>query len=519
MSTLFDQNAAMMVVAGLIKKPEIIHDNQSYKLTPNDFKSDFYKIIFGAINNLVQDGAQNINTKDIDLYIVQYKKQYEKYKSHNGYEFLTSLEPYVKDMDENKFRIHYDRTKKFTILRSLEGLGIDTKEFYNPDVNFLELEKENKKLNKYTIEGILEKVKGRLVTVENEYIARNNIQAQTAGKGMAQLYQGLKDTPEIGMPIEGDILNYIVRGARLGKMYINSAPSGHGKTRFMIGNACALSVPRIENNKVVIKEDLRKTVIFTTEQKVDEIQTLILAYVSGVNENKILTGTVDAYEEKLIQKAINIIEFYDENLHIEVIGNPSIATIKARLLNYITKYGIEYIFYDYIFSSPGLLGEFRDLKIREDVALMMLSNTLKEIAAENNVFIQSGTQLNDRWQKNLVRNVNHVRGSKAIGDKVDVGIISVMLSDVPEEKEKVEKIVEAANVPMPNIVVDVYKNRRGPLTGVKLFRHFDYGTCRVKDIMLTSSSFKVINDYEVVEYEQSTLSFSEYDKMVVNFNE
>jgi replicative DNA helicase len=149
----------------------------------------------------------------------------------------------------------------------------------------------------------------------------------------------------------------------------------------------------------------------------------------------------------------------------------------------------------------------------------MLSNTLKEIAAENNVFIQSGTQLNDRWQKNLVRNVNHVRGSKAIGDKVDVGIISVMLSDVPEEKEKAEKIVEAANVPMPNIVVDVYKNRRGPLTGVKLFRHFDYGTCRVKDIMLTSSSFKVINDYEVVEYEQSTLSFSEYDKMVVNFNE
>ena len=81
------------------------------------------------------------------------------------------------------------------------------------------------------------------------------------------------------------------------------------------------------------------------------------------------------------------------------------------------------------FSSPGLLTEFRDLEVREDVALMMMSNTLKELAMTYNVFIQSATQLNGNWEKNNVRNANLIRGSKAIVDKVDIGLIGVRLTD------------------------------------------------------------------------------------------
>lgn len=501
MPGLFDQNAAMMVIAGLVKDPDLIHDSESYKLTVNDFKSDFYKIIFGAIHNLVKDGAENINIKDIDLYIGQYKKQYEKYKNDSGYEFLNSLEPYVEDMDKPKFNIHYNRLKKFTILRSLEDKGIDTKEFYNPDVNFLELDKQNEKLNNLSIENILDSVKEKLVDVENLFVSRQNTQTQSGSKGIRELYEELKVAPEVGEQLDGDIYNFIVRGARFGKMYINSAPSGHGKTRSMVGAACGLSMPRIEGDEVVIKKDLKKIVFFTTEQKADEIQTLILAYVSGVNESKILLGNADPYEEKLLQKALDVIEEYGDNFQIESMADPSIALIKTRALKFITKESVEYIFYDYIFSSPGLLSEFRDLKVREDVALMMLSNTLKEVAAEYDVFIMSGTQLNDGWSKNMVRTVNHVRGSKAIGDKVDVGTISIMLEDVPEEKEIVESIIEEAGLEMPNMVMDVYKNRRGELKSVKLYRYFDHGTCRVKDIMLTTSSHKVIDNYHIIEYE------------------
>lgn len=320
---------------------------------------------------------------------------------------------------------------------------------------------------------------------------------------MSALYEDLKSNPEIGVPLDGEILNYVLRGARFGKMYLNSAPTGHGKTRQMVGHACSISLPRIEDDMVVRRDDMRPILFVTTEQQVDEIQTLIMAYVSGVNEKKILYGTASAEEEKRIQLAIKLVEEYSGNFIVETIPDPSIALIKTKIIKHVIQNHVEFVFYDYIFSSPGLLGEFRDLKIREDVALMMLSNTIKEIAAEYQIFMMSGTQLNDRWETSTVRNQNHIRGSKAITDKVDIGMISVKLSDVPEEFETIKGLCETAGLPIPNMVIDIYKNRRGEYAGVKLFRYFDHGTCRSQDIVLTSTNYNIIRDIGKLEYATS----------------
>jgi hypothetical protein len=131
----------------------------------------------------------------------------------------------------------------------------------------------------------------------------------------------------------------------------------------------------------------------------------------------------------------------------------------------------------------------------------MLSNTLKEIAAQYQVFIQSATQLNDRWEQTMVRNVNHIRGSKAIADKADVGMITVKLAEVPEEMAIVEQLCRHAGIEIPNVVTDIYKNRRGELTNVKLFRYFDYGTCRSRDLFLTGLNHNILKNYDKIEYE------------------
>ena len=71
-------------------------------------------------------------------------------------------------------------------------------------------------------------------------------------------------------------------------MYLISAPSGHGKTRRMVGQACALSLPYINSQgQIVTKEEYKPSVFISTELSVKEIQTLVLAYVSGVNEEKL----------------------------------------------------------------------------------------------------------------------------------------------------------------------------------------------------------------------------------------
>lgn len=511
MSALFDQNAAMMVVAGLLHDPTLIHDVDNFRLTTNDFHNEFYRIVFSAINNLVMEGTENVTPRDIDLYIGQYNKQYKVYKEQNGYEFLLSLDPYVMSMDYGKFGMHYNRLKKFTILRDLESAGISTKEFYNPGVDFLLMDKENEKLNALTVDAIIAKVKNKLNKVEESYVSKIRARSQKAAVGLRKLYEELKVEPDVGLPIEGEILNFIARGLRYGKFYLNSAPSGHGKTRFMVGAACAISLPRIEGDTIFVREDLRPVLFITTEQQADEIQTLILAYVSGINERKILRGTATAEEEKRIMIAIDLIEQFPDNFIIETIPDPSIALVRTKLVKHILNNNTHFIFYDYIFSSPGLLGEFRDLKIREDVALMMLSNTLKEVAAEYNIFMQSGTQLNDKWETHRIRNQNHIRGSKAISDKIDFGMITVKLSEVPDEQKEVEILCEKAGIEIPNVVVDIYKNRRGEHAGVKLFRYFDYGTCRVRDILLTTGNYKVITDLEKITYTSKTIDLMDVE--------
>ena len=516
---LFDTNASLYVLSCLMHRPLLLQDER-YVFVKTDFYKPIQQIVFYAIFNMAQNGVEKITPKDIDLYLNQYEAQYEFYKKEKGYEFVTQCYQTAEGTDQHQFDFYYNRLKKFSVLRDLEAIGIDTTAFYNTEQDALNRDLEDEKLNKTSLGGLTERIRELLVEIENRHIGKDQGTSQTASDGMRKLVAELQENPEVGLPLDGDIINYATRGARLGKLYTYSAPSGAGKTRYMVGNACAISMPYLDKaGKVVFRgtqeqDDYQKVLYVATEQKADEIQTMILAYVSGINEKTILLGNYSPDELDRLQKALDIIDKYGKNLILEVIPDPSIAMIKARLAKYIVQDGIEYIFYDYIFSSPGLLTEFRDIEVREDVALMMLSNSIKETAMTYGVFIQSATQLNDGWSKKAVglRDQNCLRGSKAIADKIDIGMIGVRIQD--EEKKQIEAVwneLQKQNPQKykhePNIVIDIYKNRRGELNSVKIFRYFDYGTLHCEDLFVTDASYKAVQDIGQLQYNQRPFDF------------
>ena len=507
---LFDSNTSLFVLSCLMRKPLLIQDGR-YVLTKQDFVNDLQQLAFYSIYNMAQQGAEVVTPQDIDLYVKQYPTQYEYYKSHKGLEWAINTYKITNDSDiDHQFGTYYQRLKKFSILRDLKSQGFDIRPFYDTSKEFLDRDQEDEKLNKTPIEAIANYYREKLVEVENLHIGKDNGTSQTAEKGLRALIEDLMSNPEVGLPLDGDIMNSATRGARAGKLYVYSAPSGAGKTRYMVGNACAISMPYIDDaGKVIMRDNYKKVLFVATEMTADEIQTLILAYVSGVNEKNILLGNYRPNELERIQRALSIIETYKDNFIIECIPDPSMAMIRTRLAKFIVQDNIEYIFYDYIFSSPGLLSEFRDIEVREDVALMMLSNTLKEVAQVYNVFIQSATQLNENWSKNAVgiRDQNCLRGSKAIADKIDIGMVAVRLTD--QEWEKVAAIYEtlAKKHPewqglKPNMVVDLYKNRRGEVSSMKIFRYFDHATCRSIDMFIVDSSYNTFTGLELLQYEK-----------------
>jgi len=516
---LFDTNASLYVLSSLMHNPLLLQDER-YAFVKTDFYKPIQQLVFYAIFNMAQNGVQSISPQDVDFYINQYPAQYEFYKKEKGYEFVTQCYQVAEGSDKHQFDMYYMRLKKFSVLRDLESIGIDTTRFYDTEKDAINRDIEDEKLNKTSLDTLTNQIRNLLVEIDDRHLGKDTGTSQTAAQGIHELFQSLQDNPEVGLPLEGEIINYATRGARLGKLYTYSAPSGQGKTRYMVGQACSISMPYLDEScKVVFRgtkeqDDYQKVLYIATEQKADEIQTLIMAYVSGVNEKKILLGNYSPDELKRMQMALEIIDKYGQNFIIEYMPNPSIAAVKARMAKFIIQDGIEYIFYDYIFSSPDLLNEFSEVGVREDVALMMLSNSIKETAVNYNVYIQSGTQLNDGWAKNKtgLRDQNCLRGSKAIADKIDIGMIGVRIME--DEFKQIEALWQelVRTNPMkykhePNIVVDIYKNRRGELNAVKIWRYFDYGTCHSTDLFITDASYKAVSDIGQLKYDQRPFDF------------
>ena len=68
-----------------------------------------------------------------------------------------------------------------------------------------------------SINDLFSNVATRLAKVENQFVGYNSDSAGPAGEGMLELIEQLKLAPEIGYPLQGEIFNTVVRGARLTK--------------------------------------------------------------------------------------------------------------------------------------------------------------------------------------------------------------------------------------------------------------------------------------------------------------
>lgn len=494
MASLSDKNAIMQVIGCLMKSPVILVDSK-YIITKNDFDLPLAKNIFLAIEDLFKGyNAETITVVDIDNYFQQTEGVYENFKKQNGIQYLNDC---VTLSNLNTFDFYYNRLKKLSALRALKRDGFDITKIYNE--NEIDAQKERvqqEKLDSMSLQNIFDTFLKDLNDLQYDYICKDDSEEGFISDGASALFEELQENPEIGVPLQGEIYNTLVRGARLKKYYLISGASGTGKTRQMVGHACTIAFPErydTKLNKWVVTGTGDRILFFATEMEKEEVQTMILAHISGVNEDKILNNYYESPEEKQrVYDAIKIMEYYKNNFIFVRVGDPSIGQIKTLIRKEVLKYDIGYVFYDYIFSSPGLLAEYKDLNLREDVILMMTSIALKDLANELNIFMMSGTQLNEKWKDYKgIRDYNLIRGSKAIADKIDVGGISLPLTE--EEHEMIDPIARKLNRDLPTQVQDMYKIRRGKYNRVRIWSKVDLGTCRTEDLFLTDTSGNIID--------------------------
>ena len=511
---LSDKNAVLQVIGSLMKKPSLLSEKDKYNLQPNDFESRFERYIFIAILNSYNNGAQTLSEIDIDNYLMEHKDQYLLFQQNNGISYLQD----ALDMSTpENFEYYYNRLKKFNCLKDLKKSGFDISEFYEEnELNPKQFE-INQRFETLKPKDIFDGLKRRIYKVEGEYVEGDASITTDVSVGIDELLEKLKNSPDAGARFQGKYFNTVTRGARKGKYYLVSFPSGGGKTRLLLGEACYLAFPMRyswETMEWKITGNSEKTLFIATEQTKEEIQTMIVAYLTGINEDVILYGHFTKEQQTIIEEAKEVIKKYKNNLMIVQIPMPSVEIVKSVVRQNCIINDIKNVFFDYIFSNPALLNEFRDLKIREDVALLMLSTALKDLAVEQDVFMMSATQLNSSQDTNEkgIKNQNSIRGSKSIVDKADIAMIGGLVPD--DQRDQIAPYV--AKYGMPTQVYDVYKVRRGKWTNLKIWSNVDLGTCRRSDVFVTDSNIKEI-EVPVMEVNFDD-NYGQYDDFVRHVN-
>ena len=511
---LSDKNAILQVIGSLMKKPSLLSEKDKYNLQPSDFESRFERYIFIAILNSYTNGAQSLSEIDIDNYLMEHKDQYLLFQQNNGISYLQD----ALDMSTpENFEYYYNRIKKFNCLKDLKKSGFDISEFYEEnELNPRQFE-INQRFETLKPKDIFDSLKRRIYKVEGEYVEGDASVTTDVSVGIDELLEKLKNSPDAGARFQGKYFNTVTRGARKGKYYIVSFPSGGGKTRLLLGEACYLAFPMRyswETMEWKITGNAEKTLFIATEQAKEEIQTMVVAYLTGINEDVILYGHFTKEQQTIIDQAKEVIKKYKNNLMIVQIPMPSVEIVKSVIRQNCIVNDTKNVFFDYIFSNPALLNEFRDLRIREDVALLMLSTALKDLAVEQDVFMMSATQLNSSQDTNEkgIKNQNSIRGSKSIVDKADIAMIGGLVPD--DQRDQIAPYV--AKYGMPTQVYDVYKVRRGKWTNLKIWSNVDLGTCRRSDVFVTDSNIKEI-EVPIMEVNFDD-NYGQYDEFVHHLN-
>ncbi len=493
---MIDKRDTQQILGCLMKKPQLLSEIDKYSFILTDFSTRFERSIFMAIEGLYRNGAAKIQPIDIENFLESDQVSAKVFKDKNGIEYLQDI---IELSEVDNFDFYYNRFKKFNLLKDLKKQGFDVSEFYCEDLTNPKAEEINQAFNFLFPKDITDTVRKKLLGIESKYETTDEVEIETAATGIENLVNELGAAYEIGMPVQGNIYNQVIDGAKKGTLTIRSAASGVGKTSNAIADACYLAYPFRYNALTCEWEQAgnsEKVLFIVTEQRFKEVRLMILAYLTDINRSRFKYADFSDRESAVITQAIHLMEKYEENLILVKMPNPTIESVKTVVRENCIIHDIGYVFYDYIFIGPSLLNEFKGFALRNDEVLLMFATALKDLAVELDVAMFTSTQLNAKGDDNKdIRNEGTLAGGRSTINKADNG--AVMARPTKEELEILAPLYENNPENKPNLVTDIFKVRSGEWTQVRIWSDMNLGTLRKKDLFITDSRLEPIEDFFV----------------------
>lgn len=517
-----DSNLESFIIGCLMRDTSLL---TRYKISEIDFTHQTRQSIFMGIKYYALHEDKIVTPIDINDYLeTNYPARHQKFQAGNG---LKYLEACIKLAHPASFSGSYEKFRKWSLLRQLLRDGQDVKEIcdielYNSEDLSIR-DTERKRFAELTLEDILIKYDNKQQARRFEYDINSISGEKLGGQEALKQLEVWKDGVAFGHGYASGFLTDITYGLKPGKLHIMSAPTGVGKTRVALANMCYAFAPEFFNTKNDVKKwvlnphgQQNSALFISTEMEVrSEIEPIVQAYMSGVPEPHIKKNDyMEGEEEKIIHSVKKIDQYYIENknkegeyikdynkcgIYVEYLPDFKTEQLKGLIHRYKEEHNISVVFFDYIQSTPSLYKEYQGLsggsQFREDQVLLYLATILKQIAQEENICIVTATQTNEKCKTAKIFDETCIRGSKAIADKGDVGMILTRMTkpdlDIFEQLKNVQKSADLLHYfktdISPTHCLTVYKNRGGNGAGIRILLNIDYETMRISDVAVTNA--------------------------------
>lgn len=342
---LVDKRNIFMLFGCYCNEPKLVVDKR-YETTGVEYGEVFHKLIWGAINNIARRANMGkITSVDIQNELSTSEEALGVWKLNDGARYIERAIEETVDKTVNVANYH-DTVKKYAIMRSANtNLGLDTSFIYNEnDEGLME------SFSKMSHKEVLIKINERFTQFKGEWNSAGmqdayGFHAGEDVEGLVEKYKR-KDS-SYGYPHQSKYLTTIFRGMRPKKFMLRSCPSGNGKSRMSMAEACNIATDYIYdwNKRAWVFTGEKQNVLFiTTELEREEVQSCLLAHISGVDEDLIAEWDLTSEQEFIVEESVKIMKGC--NLDCEFISDFTISDIEEIIERYIINKDVRYVFFD-----------------------------------------------------------------------------------------------------------------------------------------------------------------------------
>jgi len=499
-----------------MKNPDLLKDKR-YPLNIDDFPNGVHQLIYTCTYNLSLQGLNEIKIADIETYLnTNDPKSYNViFENEKNLEWLSQI---YEDANNSNFDYYYNKLRKLSLLRSYISEGIDVSSMLDMDeIDHIIIKQQQERFEVLTLNEIQKYFDKKIFNVKEKFLVKDSTKRRKAGDNAEELKEKMKESPIYGYGLESQYLNTLTRGALKGGFFLESRDSGKGKSRCAIERLLLICSPYLwnydKNDFLPNPNGKNNTGLYlgTEMQLYEELEPMIWAFISGVEEYKIKKNILTNEEDKRVNQAIQYAK--QTRLFMEDEANYDLAYLWNITERYKSNEDLDALAIDYLELTVALTSEYvqstRGMSAREDQVLLNLSKNTKDIARDYNISIFGFTQTTDEARREGVRDQRAVKGARSLPNKADVGI--TVFAPTKKEVDYIEPLIRKgkgfSNKIIPNTCYTIYKNRFGEINEeVKIWCYQNLGNMRTIDLFCTN------RDYEPISIDKTAIELK--DKII-----